>query len=417
MTYEVMLMKGPRSSCLIRTLMDIRSLFVALAVLLLAACGGGSSSSNNNNTGVTMSVSPQNISVSASTTQPAPTGSFQVNFTGLTQGQTAYSLVTYTTQGISTVLNPGGALPATITIEFNSPATMGVGTYNDAVRVEGCIDQACTQEVGNSPLTVQVKYTVTQGPPPALNSVSPTSVTAGGPPFILTALGANFTSESVVRWNGADQTTTYVSSTELTAQIPASDINTTGAASVVVYDYTSPTGTTSAQIVTIAPASIDAVSYQLNPAHTGAVNFASVSFPSNSTWSVDVGGTPSYALITDGKVIVVVDLSGDATEILAMDQSTGNIVWGPIMTTGTIDASYDNGRVFVLNSVIGSPATLEAYDVNTGALDWSKVLTGQDDFEGAPTAADGVVYAYGAGFRGAFQYQSSSQHTHKGVIF
>ena len=39
---------------------------------------------------------------------------------------------------------------------------------------------------------------------------------------------------SVVSWNGANRTTTFVSATQLTAAIPAADIAATGSASVTV---------------------------------------------------------------------------------------------------------------------------------------------------------------------------------------
>ena len=45
---------------------------------------------------------------------------------------------------------------------------------------------------------------------------------------------SNFVSGSVVRWNGANRTTTFVSATQLTAAIPAADIAAAGSASVTV---------------------------------------------------------------------------------------------------------------------------------------------------------------------------------------
>ncbi len=71
---------------------------------------------------------------------------------------------------------------------------------------------------------------------PSLTSVSPNSVTVGGSTFTLTVNGSGFTNQSVVRWNGANRTTTFVSATQLTASIPATDIATTGTASVVVFN-------------------------------------------------------------------------------------------------------------------------------------------------------------------------------------
>ncbi len=57
---------------------------------------------------------------------------------------------------------------------------------------------------------------------------------AGSPAFTLTVNGTNFVSGSTVRWNGANRTTTFVNSSQLTAAIPASDIVTSGTASITV---------------------------------------------------------------------------------------------------------------------------------------------------------------------------------------
>jgi hypothetical protein len=75
---------------------------------------------------------------------------------------------------------------------------------------------------------------------PTLNTISPTSATAGAPAFTLTVTGANFNTNSVVRWNGANRTTTFVSSTQLTAAITAADVASTGTATIQV--FTSGTG-------------------------------------------------------------------------------------------------------------------------------------------------------------------------------
>src|SRR6476646_8650242 len=61
--------------------------------------------------------------------------------------------------------------------------------------------------------------TPTPAPPPTITSVSPNSVTAGGPGFVLTVNGANFLSSSVVQWNGNARLTTVVSPTQLQASI------------------------------------------------------------------------------------------------------------------------------------------------------------------------------------------------------
>jgi hypothetical protein len=70
---------------------------------------------------------------------------------------------------------------------------------------------------------------------PTTTSISPTSATAGGAGFTLTVNGTNFVSgSSTVTWNGSARTTTFVSSTQLTASILASDIAAAGTALVGV---------------------------------------------------------------------------------------------------------------------------------------------------------------------------------------
>lgn len=69
---------------------------------------------------------------------------------------------------------------------------------------------------------------------PVLTSISPDSVNAGSTLFTLTANGSNFTSSSTINWNGIALTTTYVSTTKLTASVPASDVSTAGTASITV---------------------------------------------------------------------------------------------------------------------------------------------------------------------------------------
>jgi hypothetical protein len=88
-------------------------------------------------------------------------------------------------------------------------------------------------------------------PIPSISTLSPASAVAGGPAFTLTVNGSGFVSGSVVRWNGSDRTTTFVSSTQLTAAIPASDIAVAGTAQVTVFNPAPGGGTSNAQTFTI----------------------------------------------------------------------------------------------------------------------------------------------------------------------
>src|SRR6266498_3228501 len=93
-----------------------------------------------------------------------------------------------------------------------------------------------------------VTFTITSANPvPSITSVNPTSATAGGAGFTLTVNGSNFISTSVVRWNGADRSTTFVNSGQLSASIQGSDIANAGSAAVTVFNP-SPGGGTSSSV-------------------------------------------------------------------------------------------------------------------------------------------------------------------------
>ena len=234
----------------------------------------------------------------------------------------------------------------------------------------------------------------------SLQKISPSQVYTDDPSFSLSAIGTGFSNSSVILWNGSARPTTFESQSLITAQISAADIATIGTASITVQDLSSSVKNTDAQTLTVSAPSIDAVAFQINPAHTGSVKFASASFPTAPSWTVDVGGVPSYALIAQGKIFVTVSLGSGGSQVLALDQVTGAKVWGPVAIGGTANAAYDRGKLLILSSPFASAATMEALDAQTGDLLWSTLLQGQYSFSGAPTARDGFVYAGGAGSGG-----------------
>src|SRR5205807_2636564 len=83
-------------------------------------------------------------------------------------------------------------------------------------------------------------------PVPMTTGLNPVFAMAGAPAFTLTIIGTNFVGGSVVRWNGADRATTYVSPTQLTAVIPAADLVTAGTARVTVFNPSPGGGTSNA---------------------------------------------------------------------------------------------------------------------------------------------------------------------------
>ncbi len=91
----------------------------------------------------------------------------------------------------------------------------------------------------------------TINPVPTISAIAPTSVTAGDPAFTLTVTGTNFISGSVINWNGAALTTTYVSTTQLTAVVSETLVSLAGTANITVLNGTPGGGTSNVMVFTI----------------------------------------------------------------------------------------------------------------------------------------------------------------------
>jgi hypothetical protein len=121
-------------------------------------------------------------------------------------------------------------------------STLSLGTHTITASVTDSGDLQ-----GSYSIVVMINY-----PIPVTTSLSPSAADAGGAGFTLTVDGSNFVTGSVVQWNGADRTTTFVSDTQLTADIPAADITVAGTASVTVVNPAPGGGTSNAQNFTMA---------------------------------------------------------------------------------------------------------------------------------------------------------------------
>jgi hypothetical protein len=87
---------------------------------------------------------------------------------------------------------------------------------------------------GSSSTSSGTTSTQPANPLPSITSLSPSSATAGAAAQTLTITGTNFLSSSTATYNGVAQTVTYVSSTQLTIPLSASDQASAGSYAVVV---------------------------------------------------------------------------------------------------------------------------------------------------------------------------------------
>jgi hypothetical protein len=156
-----------------------------------------------------------------------------------------------------------------------------------------------------------------QNPAPIVyQPLVPLSTVPGGAQFTLTVNGFGFVSGAAVKWNGAALATTFVSSSQLTAVVPAADIATATTASIAVVNP----GTNVASNL-----SLFSVGVQNNNLAFAASPTSPISFPGPPT-------TPPEPLS-----MVSADFNGDGKPDLAFGLVEG-------MTAGyTINVYFSNG--------------------------------------------------------------------------
>ena len=172
-----------------------------------------------------------------------------------------------------------GAGPFTLTVNGNNfiPASVVVWggknlatTFISATQLQATVQPANLPATGIVNITVfttnggasaPLVFTINPGvnsPVPAIRYFSPVTCTAGSTGFTLTVTGSNFVKSSVVTWNGANLTTTYVSATQLKAALPAANVASVGTANVSVYTPPPSGGTSATQVFTINSGSFPA---------------------------------------------------------------------------------------------------------------------------------------------------------------
>ena len=181
-------------------------------------------------------------------------------------------------------------------------------------------------------------------PVPTLNSISPTTKIAGDAAFVLTANGASFQSNSSVRVNGTDRPTTFVNSTQLTAQLTAADVQIAGTVPITVFNP-GPGGGTS-----------------------GTVNLAvnnPVPTVSNISPTTKIAGDAAFTLTVNGSGYVngsVVRFNGSnrTTSFVSGTQLAAQIAAADVASAGTFaivvfNAAPGGGTSNAVNLAVNNP--------------------------------------------------------------
>jgi uncharacterized protein (TIGR03437 family) len=226
-------------------------------------------------------------------------------------------------------------------------------------------------------------FTILPASPPALTSLSPISATVGSSTLTLTIFGSNFIQGAIVSWNGSSLATTFVSSTQLTAQVTANLLSVAGSAAITVFE-------------TGVPAS-NALTFTVSPPSAAALAALSPS-------SV-LAGSPGFTLTVTGTGFVsgsVIQWNGApiATSFVSSTQLTAQIPAGLVATFGTAVVRVVNPSTVLSNSLTftiaaSTPAitSLSPNSVAAGSPTLNLTVTGSGFVFGATVQWNGSALA------------------------
>jgi len=167
-------------------------------------------------------------------------------------------------------------------------------------------------------------------PTPSISKLAPSHIAAGQPAFTMEVDGNNFTPGSIVFWNGQQQLITlFVTTKQLTAEVPAGDIQNAGTATVVVETAPPGGGTTTTLTFTI-----DAVS-------SGVPQIVSLSPKTVPT------GSASFTLFVTGENFVsqsTVTVNGNirSTSFRGSTLLQASVSSNDVSTAGTLEIAVVN---------------------------------------------------------------------------
>ncbi len=216
---------------------------------------------------------------------------------------------------------------------------------------------------------------------PSISSISPTSKNVGSAQFTLTVNGSNFNSASVVRFNGSNRATTYVSSTQIRATVPAPDMLAAGTNAITVFNASGNTGTSGSKTFTVNNLVPTISSLSQTSAMAGDAAFTISVYGTNfvSTSVVQWAGssrTTTYVSPTqlDAQIVTSDLVSGGSFSVTVANPTPGGGTSGaqtvtvnnPVPTLDSISPDYANGGGgSLLVTVTGSgfvPTSIAQFD-------------------------------------------------------
>jgi trimeric autotransporter adhesin len=243
------------------------------------------------------------------------------------------------------------ATQLTATIEATDIATAGC----DSISVY------TPNGVGGFYFSPSVGFAVSKGGVPLICSLSPSTALQGGPAFSLNVFGANFTSSSMLQWNGSMLPTTFINSTALVAQVPATNLAKAGTFPITVSGGAASTAINF--VVNPAPPTITSLSPSTSvaggPAFTLAVTGTNFTQDTVIEWNGSARSTSFSSATSLSAQILVADITNAGTDsVVAVNPQGVGGASQPFPYVVTAAAATNNVKFpqVVSVSVLGGPA-------------------------------------------------------------
>ncbi|MFM8395041.1 MAG: hypothetical protein ACKOB4_14065, partial [Acidobacteriota bacterium] len=273
---------------------------------------------------------------------------------------------------------------------YVSPTQLTASINAADLAAAGAVSVTVTNPAPGGGASAASSFTVTApNPLPQLTSLTPSTVVQGGAAFTLTINGTGFVNGAIVRWDAQNRTTSFVSSTQLTAQIMAGDIAGAGTAAVTVVNPTPGGGISNTLTVSITSSS--------NPVPT----------LSSISPSVVNAGAAGFTLTVNGGNFIAssqVEINGSqrATTYVSPTQLTALILSTDIATPGALQVGVrtpapGGGATTTLSLRVNGPApvlsSLNPSTVIAGGPAFTLTVTGSGFLSGVTAQINGAARA------------------------